>query len=137
VAIVVDNSVSMTWCFEDEASPYGEAVLGLVASDEARVPALWPLEVANAIVVAERRRRITREEALRIPRIFDELPIHIDALPLEIALGPVIALARTYDLTAYDAAYLELAQRHGLPLATQDGRLLAAAPQAGVAIFRP
>jgi predicted nucleic acid-binding protein len=96
------------------------------------VPALWPLEVANGLRSAERRGRITIADSARVRELLLSLPIHIEVVDLAAALTEVVDLARTSDLSAYDAAYLALAARRGLPMATADERLAHACTQAGV-----
>lgn len=120
----------MSWCFEDETTEYAESVLGSLRDVSAAVPALWPLEVANVLLVGERRGRISHSKAASFVRVLRELPISVDAEP--VTAEPVLHLGREYGLTAYDAAYLELAVRTGLPLATLDVRLSEAARRAGV-----
>ncbi len=132
MAFVLDNSVSMAWCFEDQATPYTDRVLDLLLGDAAHVPAIWPLEVANAVVVGARRRILPTDRSARFMGIVRMLPIIVDEVQLERALGAILDIARATQLTAYDASYLELAQRRSLPLATKDGRLSAAARQLGV-----
>lgn len=129
---VLDASVTIAWCFEDETTPYTEAVLGLLANDTAHVPAIWPLEVANALLSAERRERLEPADTARFLELLRTLPIMVDTPQGERVFGSVVASARTYGLTSYDAAYLELAMREGLSLAAQDKRLVAAATAAGV-----
>ena len=133
---VVDNSVVMAWCFEDEASTYTEGVLDQLRDTQARVPAIWPLEVANVLLIAERRDRLTEAETARFAELLQVLPILVEEADVERILGPVLAVGRAHRLSAYDAAYLELAARQGLPLATQDSRLRKAASKAGVALLQ-
>ena len=132
MAFVVDSSVTMSWCFADEATDYTESVLDRLRDLPAVVPAIWPLEVSNVLLVGERRRRITHSRATRFVRVLQELPISVDGETVSASLGPVLQLGREYGLTAHDAAYLELAMRRGLPLATLDEVLIAAASEAGV-----
>ncbi len=132
---VLDCSVSMTWWFEDETDAYAERVLDYLDEASAVVPAIWPLEVANALLVAERRNRITSSDSDRVAEFIVTLPIHVDDETHPSALGATMALAREYALTAYDAAYLELAMRLDLPLATADKVLAKAARAGGVPHF--
>ena len=129
---VPDASVTLPWRFEDEATPWTEALLDRIQrGDEAVVPAHWPLEVINALVIARRRGRVTTEQIGEFIEDLGALPIRIEP-PASPAHWPVIvALAERYRLTAYDVAYLDLAQRTGLPLATLDGDLRFAARSAG------
>ncbi len=135
MAFVVDSSVTMAWCFEDEANSYTEAVLDRLRQEEAIVPAIWPLEVANVLLVGERRHRLTEAQSLRFVQLLQALPIAVDGEVLTTSFGYLLALGREYNLSAYDAAYMELAARRGLPLATQDGRLSAAAKQMGILLM--
>lgn len=134
MAFVVDASVTMSWCFADEATPYTEAVLTRLDGESAIVPTIWPLEVANVLLVAERRGRLTKAQTARLTAILRAMPISIDHTDVLVVLGPVLALGREHHLSAYDASYLELAMREGLPLATQDERLRTAASRAGAAL---
>lgn len=132
---VLDNSIVMVWSFEDETDEYADAVLDHLAIARAVVPALWPLEVANALLMSERRKRSTEAETIKWVGILNSLPIVIDDETNAHAWSNTITLARGHNLTAYDAAYLELAIRRGLPLATIDGKLKIAAKTVGVALF--
>jgi predicted nucleic acid-binding protein len=135
--LVVDNSVSLSWCLGDESDVYAAAVLQALATMEARVPCLWPYEVANGLAISERRGRITAAEIGRALADLSALPITVDAAGHSWALTEVLALSRREGLTAYDAAYLELAMREGLPLATLDQQLREAATRLGVPEFQP
>lgn len=132
---VLDTSVTMTWCFEDESDTYGDTVLDRLAADGAQVPAVWPLEVANALAVGERRQRLDAARVARFSELLRALPITVEALRLDRALGSILEMAREYQLSSYDASYLELAAREGLPLATRDARLRAAADRIGVLLL--
>ena len=133
--IVVDASIAAAWCFEDEVSTFTEAALDEVVRSGARVPAVWLVEMANVLVVAERRGRVDAERADRLLESLLALPVMVDDLEPR-ALGPaLVRVARAQRLTAYDAAYLELATRAGLPLATRDATLRAAAGRVGVNLF--
>ena len=133
---VVDNSVVMAWCFEDEASTYTEGVLDQLRGTQALVPVIWPLEAANVLLIAERRDRLTEAQAAHFAQLLQGLPILVEEADAARTLGPILAVGRAHRLSAYDAAYLELAARQGLPLATQDSRLRKAAGNAGVALLR-
>ena len=130
MTIVLDASITMAWCFEDEASTETGAVLQRLRDEPAAVPALWPLEVANMLVVAQRRERMTEAQAARFVDLLRRLPIHVDHGTVDI--GSLVLSGRRHDLTAYDAWYLLLAERLGAPLATLDQSLAAAARDAGV-----
>ena len=134
-AFIPDTSVSMAWCFEDETNPYSESLLArLEANEEALVPSLWPLEVANALVKAKQRGRVTETQIIGFLEDPGEFDILVDTRGLDRALTEVRYLAEQYQLTSYDAAYLELAMRTGTPLATLDERLLQAASAAGIPV---
>ena len=106
-----------------------------MAAEGAAVPGSWSLEVANGLVAGERRRRIKAAESAAFIALIEELPIVADPASGARALHETLSLAREHRLSAYDAAYLELAMRLGVPLATADRALATAAPQAGVALL--
>lgn len=133
-ALVIDTSVALVWCFEDEASPTSDALLDQVRDEGAVVPGLWHLEVANVLLQAEKRGRITGADIAMRLRLIAELPIDTDSETAARAWREILALARAEGLTTYDAAYLELAIRRGLPLLTKDQALIAAAQRTGVAV---
>lgn len=132
---VLDNSIVMAWSFEDEVDEYADAVLERLAETKALVPVLWPLEVANALLMGERRKHSTEADTIKWTGILASLPIAIDSETNSRAWSDTLSLARGHNLTAYDAAYLELAIRRGLPLATIDGKLRTAAQAVGVALL--
>lgn len=132
--MVIDASTALSWCFEDESSAFSEKVLLLLATDTALVPAVWPLEMANALTVGERRGRLTKAQTARFVQLLGQLPIDVDAPPSTVVFGAVLTTARAHRLSSYDASYIEVAERHGLPLATLDSRLREAANAAGVAL---
>jgi len=129
---VLDASVTMSWCFSDEAGPYTDSVLDRLRGMEAMVPTIWPLEIANILVVGERRQRLTEAQTTRFNALLQSLPITVDAGAIDRALGSILELARTHNLSVYDAAYIDLAMMRGLPLATTDTRLSEAATRCGV-----
>jgi predicted nucleic acid-binding protein len=132
---VADASATLPWCFAEEATAATEALLDRVQrGEEVLVPAHWPTEVMNGLLMAVRRGRIDHARVARFARALAALPIRIQPPPAPAAWDPVIDVAFDYQLTVYDAAYLELARRTGLPLATLDGDLRKAAPAAGVAL---
>ncbi len=136
--LVPDASATLTWCFEDEATPWTDAVLAqLKAGDEGVVPAHWPAEVANALLIAVRRGRISRDKANRFLLDLRALPIRIDPESNEAVFDNVFKLADKCSLTIYDAGYLELAIRENLPLATLDKELRTAARASGVPLLGP
>lgn len=134
---VLDCSLTVAWFFEDEMNRYAQAVEDSLAAAAAVVPGLWPLEVANALLVGERRSRATEANVTTFLRLLAALPIALDDDTASRAWQHSLHLARSHRLSVYDAAYLELALRQGLPLATLDDRLAAAATSAGVPAYKP
>jgi predicted nucleic acid-binding protein len=133
--LVIDCSVTMAWCFEDEGSELADKVLDHLADTEAWVPSLWAFEVANVLLVAERRGRLTPADSTRFVALLSDLPILIDDSAHEHALGPVLSTGRDLGLSSYDATYLELAMRLGGAMATGDERLRAACRKSGIPVF--
>lgn len=133
---VLDCSVTLAWFLEDEKTPEAVDVLRRLYNSRAKVPAIWPLEVANAVVVAERRKRVSHADSVVFRSILLVLPIDVDSLETARALGTISDLAREYTLSAYAAAYLELALRLMLPLATFDQDLIRAARRAKIPVLR-
>lgn len=129
---VLDASIAVAWCFEDEAEPAIDALLDDLKADGAVVPALWPLEVANVLLQAERRGRITMTTVDGRLAAFEALPITVDTTSWRSTGVTALALARLHGLTTYDAAYLELATRQRLPLATKDKALRRASQAVGI-----
>ena len=132
---VIDASSVLSWCFEDEGGPEADALIERVAAEGAAVPASWSLEIAGGLVTGERRGRVKPAESAAFVALIEELPIVADRATGARALHETMSLAREHGLTAYDAAYLELAMRLGLPLATGDRKLGAAAERAGVVLI--
>jgi predicted nucleic acid-binding protein len=135
--LVIDTSVTIAWCIKDEADPYADSVARGLAQMRAFVPSIWPLEVSNALLMAERRKRSTESETAQWTRFLSALPLTIDSPPLSHVFAAILSLGRTHGLTAYDAAYLELAMRRGLPMATLDRDLKSAASKLGVELYQP
>jgi predicted nucleic acid-binding protein len=131
---ILDNTVTMAWCFEDETTALSEAILDRLTNltDIAYVPDLWLYEVVNVTELAVRRGRISDQKAQDFLQRLAELPIGIESPTRSRVFNSVRALASQYKLTAYDAAYLELAIRQNLPLATFDTALAQAAGKAGI-----
>ena len=132
---VIDASVALAWCFDDEATEATRALLDRFEEDHAQVPSLWHLELANALALGERKKRITPARTAEFIALVGGLPIVIDEQTPNHALGTVLELARSEQLSAYDASYLELAMRRGVPLATKDGDLVKAARRMGVGLL--
>lgn len=130
---VLDASVALAWCFDDEGTPAAWALLDRLQHTPAFVPALWALEVGNILLGAEKRRRITQARSVEFLGILGALDIRVDPDQPGRAFRDVLPLARAQQLTTYDASYLELAMRLGLPLATKDAALVRAAATLRVA----
>jgi predicted nucleic acid-binding protein len=133
--LVIDASVTAAWCFEDEETAYARDLLSRSQDTVFVVPAIWPLEMVNVLLVNERRKRITPVETLRAVMLFKELAIHVDRAGNLQPFDTTLLLARTYGLTSYDASYLDLAIREGLPTATLDARMRNAATAAGIEAY--
>ena len=133
-ALVIDSSAALSWCFEDEASPETDALFERVRDLGAVVPGLWHLEVANVLLQAEKRGRITGGDVTMRLDLIAALPITTDSETTARAWREILALARAQGLTTYDAAYLELAIRRGLPLQTKDEALIGAAKRCNVTV---
>ncbi len=129
---VLDCSIAISWCLVDENNDYANAILAMMPDVEAFVPNIWSLEIANVLLVAERRNRITTKQSEQAIGLLESFLIQVDTATNANALGTTLVLGRTVGLTAYDAAYLELALRLGLPMATIDTQLAAAATRCGV-----
>jgi len=133
--LVLDSSVSLSWFFPDEKTGFTDAALALAVKEECWVPALWRLEFPNALLVAERKRRLTRAERLQVLDEVARLNLRVDARAHE--LRAISELAERHSLSTYDAAYLELASRLDSALITLDQALAAAATAAGVSVHAP
>jgi predicted nucleic acid-binding protein len=135
VSFVLDNSVALTWCFGDERTPAMTALLERVAEAGALAPALWPLEAVNGLLVAERRGRLDAFQRQRLAGFLRALPIRLDDETANQAWTTIMDLAERFALSSHDAAYLALAQRHRLPLASLDEDLRAAATALGLTVL--
>lgn len=133
--IVIDSSLAAAWCFGDEATPQTDAILHALEEARGLVPTLWHFELTNLLVQAERRKRIGSDDATALLGFLDSLPIETDPEAPASRRRDVWVLARRHKLTSYDAAYLELAIRAGLPLATRDQDLARAATECGVSVL--
>ena len=138
---VLDCSISISWYLPDESNTYADRTLALLQSNvgavEAVVPGIWSLELANTFLVSQRRQRMTAMQVKTAIDNIESIAIMIDQLTAESALKATLELGRDYHLAAYDAAYLELAIRRGLPVATSDNRLTEAARDCGVFLEDP
>ncbi len=135
MSLVLDSSVALAWCFEDERTPATLAVLEQVMSEGAVTPSLWPLEVLNALMSAQRRKRVTPAQRQLLAEGLQSLPVRLDHESAAQAWTMTQQLADKHGLTLYDAAYLELAERLSLPLATLDRELRAAANAINVPVL--
>ncbi len=135
MSFVLDNSVALAWCFEDDQTAAIMGLLDRVTETGAVAPQLWPVEALNGLLTAERRGRIDGAVRQRLAGFLRELPINIDDETAIRVWTATAQLAEQHRLTAYDATYLELALRLGLPLATSDKPLIAAAQTAGVTLL--
>lgn len=136
---VLDNSVAMRWLLKSPKAPdqkYAETVLKSLSEEDAVVPNLWHLEASNVVLGAEKGGDVTVGEAEKFINQLENLPIHVDPMTAHQAFSRTINLARTYKLSSYDAAYLELAVREGLPIATLDKSLRKAAKKVDVDLFK-
>jgi predicted nucleic acid-binding protein len=135
--LVVDASVALAWALPDESSAYADAVLAVVEREGLRVPDLWAREIANGLAVANLRKRITSTDETAFLTALSKLRIEVEeaSAPLTVIRDGTAAAMR-YGLTAYDAAYVDLAWRDGLTLATLDTAMRRAAEQSQIAIFR-
>ncbi len=136
IAFVLDCSVAMSWCFGDETDVYSDRILDLLAKGEGHVPNLWLFETANVLITAERRGRLTEADSANFVELLRSLPITVDEGSSMQAMVTILAQSRAYGLTSYDAAYLELAMRQGLPLATRDKAMRAACKKSGVKLLK-
>jgi predicted nucleic acid-binding protein len=135
---VLDNSVAMRWLLASEKKSdqaYAELVLQSLVEAEAVVPHLWHLEAANVLLNAEKHGELGAGEVERFIAQLESLPVQVDMLTAQKAFSRTLSLSRAYKLSSYDAAYLELAIREGLPLATLDKDLKKAAKKADVELY--
>ena len=132
MSFVVDASIALSWYLPGETSATSEAAFARLRDTDAIAPILWWFEIRNTLVVSERRKRITPAQTIQILTRLGELPLRLDVTPDS---AVVMALARDHGLTVYDAAYLELAVRLVIPLATLDRALADAAPAAGIELL--
>ncbi len=131
---VIDNSVVMSWCFKDETNKYAEAILHRLSEATAFVPSIWPLEVVNVLLVAERKKRLSEADSARFITLLTQLPIVLEADHPESSMRELLIFARANNLSSYDASYLDLAMKSGYPIATLDTKLIRAARKIDVQI---
>lgn len=135
MTVVLDASLTLAWCFEDETTPRTEALLDRVREEGAVVSSIWRLEVANGLLSAQKRRRMTSEKSASMAGVLDALPVEDDAHALSLTISWALGLAVQYSLTPYDSTYVELAFRRGLPLACNDDAMQMAALALGVEVL--
>jgi predicted nucleic acid-binding protein len=134
--VVLDSSVTMTWCFEGQRTAYSTEVLKALGEGWAVVPSLWFLEVANVTTLAEQKGVLRSADRIRFLQLLSRLRKQVDEAAPERVWGDVYSLSLQHRLTSYDACYLELSKRTNLPLASEDRALKAAAKKAGVVLFQ-
>ncbi|MET3107135.1 putative nucleic acid-binding protein [Oxalobacteraceae bacterium GrIS 2.11] len=137
---VLDNSVTMRWLFGDGSSgdqKYAKSVLNSIPDGHVIVPSIWSLEVANVIARAERKFGLTEARSADFLQVLSQMHIQVDSETDQRAFGGIVQLARRFNLSAYDASYLELALREAMPLATLDEGLQKACKKVGVNLFSP
>ena len=132
---ILDSSVALAWVLPDEHHPTLDHLCDRLADDTALVPPVWPLEIGNVLLVAVKRGRLTAKDVSRLVTELRALPLEVDFNSTERALEDTLNLARKYDLTTYDASYLELAKRRDLPLATLDTKLRQACVSAKITLL--
>jgi predicted nucleic acid-binding protein len=136
IGLVVDNSVVMSWCFEDQANPYADSILSNLTGTVVYAPSVWPFEVVNVLAIAERKKCISEADSVRFISLLSQLPIIVQYESPEKGMKDLLGLARAHNLSSYDASYLDLAMRMGLPMATLDERLKRAAKSAQVMLWK-
>lgn len=135
MSFVIDASIALFWCLPGESDPARQAILDRLGEVGGLAPQIWPLEVLNGLITAERRGRIDAAERQRLAGFLRQLPVTVDTETANRAWTDTSDLAARWRLTSYDAAYLELAIRAGVPLATTDAALRAAARATGVEVL--
>lgn len=135
IAFVLDCSVTMAWCFADEANEQSDKALSLLTQSKALVPNLWSIEVVNVLSVAERKQRLTAIQSNTFINLLQALPIEIDIHNNGLPNTRVLEISREHQISAYDASYLELAERKNIPLASFDKALCEAAKASGISII--
>ncbi len=135
MSFVLDNSVALAWCFEDEQTQAVMDLLDRLTETGASAPLLWPLEALNGLIMAERRRRLDATKRAQLTSFLRELPVVLDPETADRVWAATAPLAERFKLSVYDAAYLELAQRRQLPLASLDRDLRNAAVATGLEVL--
>jgi len=135
MAAVLDASVTLPWFLQDERTAFTDSIFALLGQEEFWVPAVWRLEFPNALLAAERKRRIDRQTRLEALDFANGLALRVDAAPID--MRSISTIAERHGLSTYDASYLELASRQGFGLITLDRALADAAVAAGIALQSP
>lgn len=133
---ILDASVALSWCFADETTAESSQLLDSLEQSTAIVPGIWPLEIGNILLSAQRKKRISYADMIQFIEMFSDLNIEIDSETTDKSFHEILSLAYTEKLTSYDAAYLELAIRLGLPLATKDKELRQAGIRLGISVLQ-
>ena len=132
---VLDCSLTMSWFFPDEITEYSESIMDALLNGEAVVPHIWFYEVTNTLQVGERKKRLQRSESIGILERLQQLSIILDNTKTNTIMPELLSLAGKYKLSAYDAAYIELSLRLGLPLATCDKQMAESAIAEGIKLM--
>jgi predicted nucleic acid-binding protein len=132
---VLDASAALAWFFEDEATADSTSLLRMIGENQPVAPSVFPLEMANTLLMAERKQRVTPAQFESYVGRLSRLNIEIEAQSETLVIGGVLPLARKHALSSYDASYLELAVRRSLPLASRDERLKRAARSCGIELL--
>jgi predicted nucleic acid-binding protein len=135
MTFVLDASITLAWCFAEEATPRTTALLEKLTSEIAIVPTIWSLEIGNILLNAQRKKRISYADITQFLELLNHLNIQVDAETTDRSFHQILSLAHSEELTTYDAAYLELAMRSGSPLATKDLQLRKASSRVGVKLL--
>jgi predicted nucleic acid-binding protein len=135
LTFVVDASVTMAWCFDDDATGYSVSVLKRLDIEDAITPSIWPLEVVNTLIVAERSKQFDHQRSAAFIRLLETLPVSVIDDQAADIFHSVATLAREQVISSYDASYVRLALREGAPLATIDGSMRGACQRLGVTLL--
>lgn len=133
--LIIDCSITMSWCFADEANEESARIQDRLVAEAALVPAHWYLEVANVLAMAEKRKRISTADSTHFLQLLGMLDIQFDHSFADRAFDLLLPLCRAHNLTSYDAAYLDLAMQRQLPLASLDDDLRRAASSLGIVLL--
>ena len=134
-AFILDCSVTIAWCIEDEATQKTDALLERLRDFGAFVPQLWGYEFANVMLQAHKRKRLSSSQLVTVFELMEDLPITIVGETVFAAFKDIMAISQAENLTSYDSAYLALAMGKKLPLATLDKALRRACKNVGVAVL--